>query len=290
MYAKLEINSDVVETNSDVVHNADDTNADYTNTNTNADYTNTNSTALEIKAETNVDNADDALEIKIEPNVNSCPICLCDLIDDIKETKTCRHKFHRECITTWLENNNTCPSCRMIIKRNRGLWPDSCDLQARDNFKLSLCIDIVLIAVTVPIGTSAPMTTNIAFLYWFVTCYTIILVLFNQYVSSIEELFTTLMMRAEHCQFRRFMSIFLWLSSMVGFLLCVTLYKEYREDTSQNDAQRIIILVLGYLQIAAVWLSFILVTILYILHRIIKFILSYITHYLNSSDNVLVSV
>jgi len=30
-------------------------------------------------------------------------------------TLICNHKFHYKCILQWLEENNTCPICRMIV-------------------------------------------------------------------------------------------------------------------------------------------------------------------------------
>ena len=27
----------------------------------------------------------------------------------------CNHIFHNQCITKWLNNNNTCPNCRMEV-------------------------------------------------------------------------------------------------------------------------------------------------------------------------------
>ncbi len=46
-----------------------------------------------------------------------CPICLELMSEDCFETR-CDHKFHGECLTKWLNKNNTCPSCRINIKTN----------------------------------------------------------------------------------------------------------------------------------------------------------------------------
>ena len=42
-----------------------------------------------------------------------CVICLCDEQNDIVESP-CKphHTFHKECLTKWFDNNETCPVCR----------------------------------------------------------------------------------------------------------------------------------------------------------------------------------
>lgn len=37
-------------------------------------------------------------------------------ISNIIKLNKCNHKFHRDCITPWLEHNFTCPICRMSYK------------------------------------------------------------------------------------------------------------------------------------------------------------------------------
>jgi len=50
----------------------------------------------------------------------ACPICLEELRSNTQET-SCHHRFHLECIKTWLENNKTaCPLCRKTIRVVRG--------------------------------------------------------------------------------------------------------------------------------------------------------------------------
>ncbi|KAF3782227.1 hypothetical protein EJ110_NYTH34865 [Nymphaea thermarum] len=46
----------------------------------------------------------------VEDEEARCPICLEGLGADgeVRETP-CRHKYHKNCITKWLENHNTCP-------------------------------------------------------------------------------------------------------------------------------------------------------------------------------------
>ncbi len=53
----------------------------------------------------------DSMSINTE---NLCSICWSSM-NDIYNTK-CKHSFHKICIDKWLENNNTCPICRTIIK------------------------------------------------------------------------------------------------------------------------------------------------------------------------------
>ena len=46
-----------------------------------------------------------------------CSICLEEIEenDDIKKLINCDHIFHKSCIDTWSNNNNTCPLCRKHI-------------------------------------------------------------------------------------------------------------------------------------------------------------------------------
>jgi hypothetical protein len=53
-------------------------------------------------------------------NDDICSICidkLVKLVDDIKTTD-CNHKFHKVCLDTWLNYNNSCPYCRNKIESN----------------------------------------------------------------------------------------------------------------------------------------------------------------------------
>lgn len=47
---------------------------------------------------------------------NECAICL-DTIDikDLEILK-CTHKFHKECINSWIQKSPTCPYCREFLK------------------------------------------------------------------------------------------------------------------------------------------------------------------------------
>tara|TARA_X000000368_G_scaffold340480_1_gene278737 strand:+ start:43 stop:732 length:690 start_codon:yes stop_codon:yes gene_type:complete len=51
----------------------------------------------------------------------TCSICLDNISNlDVKELY-CNHKFHRNCINTWLQDNNTCPLCRQFQGSNRNV-------------------------------------------------------------------------------------------------------------------------------------------------------------------------
>ena len=42
-----------------------------------------------------------------------CSICLSG--ENLTPNEKCGHKFHTECLVTWLQNNNCCPVCRTRI-------------------------------------------------------------------------------------------------------------------------------------------------------------------------------
>lgn len=45
-----------------------------------------------------------------------CSICKCDFeVDEKVSQMPCEHLFHPQCITTWLEQRNTCPICRHAL-------------------------------------------------------------------------------------------------------------------------------------------------------------------------------
>lgn len=45
-----------------------------------------------------------------------CGTCLCDFeIGEGLCTLPCGHFFHESCIRPWLEENNTCPTCRTML-------------------------------------------------------------------------------------------------------------------------------------------------------------------------------
>ena len=60
---------------------------------------------------------------KIPDEFDTCLICHNEYVDNsILAIPNCCNKkvsFHKECIKTWLKNNETCPNCRYIYKYDR---------------------------------------------------------------------------------------------------------------------------------------------------------------------------
>ena len=55
--------------------------------------------------------------VRPEPD-DTCVVCLEDYVTDPDFTSLkCKHIFHRACLRTWTEINNTCPICRSLINR-----------------------------------------------------------------------------------------------------------------------------------------------------------------------------
>jgi hypothetical protein len=51
------------------------------------------------------------------PATVTCSICLEDLNQSSSEPSralACMHVFHANCVNPWLENHNTCPTCRAV--------------------------------------------------------------------------------------------------------------------------------------------------------------------------------
>lgn len=63
-----------------------------------------------------------------------CPICYenMDNVDNITETD-CNHIFCENCIRLWLENNKTCPFCRMEIVGNKFIMNNDLELTNKIN-------------------------------------------------------------------------------------------------------------------------------------------------------------
>jgi len=52
----------------------------------------------------------------IENSNSDCCICLEPLKKNEKIAQLeCEHTFHKDCIKTWLNLNNTCPTCRLDV-------------------------------------------------------------------------------------------------------------------------------------------------------------------------------
>ncbi len=49
---------------------------------------------------------------------NGCSICLGNLNNSTTKKISCNHIFHETCINEWLNNNSSCPLCRIFIKTN----------------------------------------------------------------------------------------------------------------------------------------------------------------------------
>ncbi len=52
----------------------------------------------------------------------TCSICLDNITNSDKKELSCNHKFHINCINTWLQDNNTCPLCRSTQELNRNRY------------------------------------------------------------------------------------------------------------------------------------------------------------------------
>lgn len=49
--------------------------------------------------------------------MDTCSICL-ESINTNTTYTICNHKFHHSCLSTWIQNNNTCPLCRTQLIDN----------------------------------------------------------------------------------------------------------------------------------------------------------------------------
>jgi hypothetical protein len=91
--------------------------------------------AQDLETSTESDKSTDVDELLLEEEV-VCSICLELLNDDnVTTNECCNHSYHPVCINTWLQENNTCPSCR------HELFPEE-EIPVPNNRSLSgyLCI------------------------------------------------------------------------------------------------------------------------------------------------------
>jgi hypothetical protein len=55
-------------------------------------------------------------------NATDCSICLDPMVPDQKTKLSCKHVYHKLCISDWLETHNTCPTCVRninVLEKNR---------------------------------------------------------------------------------------------------------------------------------------------------------------------------
>ena len=50
--------------------------------------------------------------MKLYRMTKECMICLCQIVAPMGP-QGCQHQFCRGCLETWMENNRTCPVCRL---------------------------------------------------------------------------------------------------------------------------------------------------------------------------------
>ncbi|PIA64471.1 hypothetical protein AQUCO_00100150v1 [Aquilegia coerulea] len=56
----------------------------------------------------------------VESDDDVCPICLDDIKegDEARTIPSCKHIFHNNCISKWVEKKKTCPLCRLDMNLN----------------------------------------------------------------------------------------------------------------------------------------------------------------------------
>lgn len=99
-----------------------------------------------------------------------CPICF-ELIDDNVNlrvrTLSCGHIFHNQCLEEWLNNNNTCPSCRQELsfeEQNSYEYLCACDDNYYCYYSTSIrgCVSMSHLAITIILaGAISQMIYNI---------------------------------------------------------------------------------------------------------------------------------
>ncbi|XP_062698997.1 E3 ubiquitin-protein ligase KCMF1-like [Aedes albopictus] len=57
-----------------------------------------------------------AEEVSNSNEAQECPICIEQMLSDYNiRYLSCTHQFHSECINVWLQNNSSCPVCRIVV-------------------------------------------------------------------------------------------------------------------------------------------------------------------------------
>ena len=69
-----------------------------------------------------VDSLEDLDEDMKEPFLDVCAICI-EILEDEIEALNCNHKYHRSCISQWMNQNPVCPECRAHIKPAKDFPP-----------------------------------------------------------------------------------------------------------------------------------------------------------------------
>lgn len=61
---------------------------------------------------------DDMIDLTIDNDTTTCSICLDDYVPgDAMIVLACHHKYHVNCITSWLKRDSTCPLCKQRVGR-----------------------------------------------------------------------------------------------------------------------------------------------------------------------------
>jgi hypothetical protein len=110
----------------------------------------------------------DTSEASIVPQIGEpCAVCLEVLPQDPDKTQKtgCSHVFHKECLATWLDKHNTCPTCRQITHESTEK-PDVESGETRINHDVAINDDGVCVAKALICSTLTVVFVGITFLLW----------------------------------------------------------------------------------------------------------------------------